>query len=391
MFAIWLSTILLLTLGFLIEWGITFNEIYWWITASVSTEIANFQEVRSLYDYALSLKFVIDLLVYSWYLSIAGFDLVTFVWRRLAVRISDQSWESKEESRHRYDLVACALYFAFALVANTLLPLLADVSMHLMFGGNQGFDTQWMTRIMSEAIHLIFLTIGLLLVSLMEHCYPRGAFLLAGALFSVYIVGEQVFEHLRHVASYGQLPLSSSSKALLDQVGFPAEKCLLGSDYDAHCSLTRITIGRHLMALLTEAEQTAILAHELGHWSAGHPWIRVTWNFIIGISSISLFFLYRHRYAKPHVPLAISLIAFHLLLAPVERVAVSLASNAISWSHERSADRFAANSGHGNSLISALTKITDSMFFGRNIHSTLFGLMYSTHPPNHLRSSLIKS
>jgi STE24 endopeptidase len=148
----------------------------------------------------------------------------------------------------------------------------------------------------------------------------------------------------------------------------------------------RIALFDTLIDRHTTDELLAVLAHEVGHYKAGHVLQRSVISILHGGV---LFFLLgvflRHRglfeaFYVEEPSVYVGLVLFGLLCSPIELL-LTIASNALSRRHERAADRFAIETtGDGPALAAALRRLAVENLSNLTPHPFWVFLTYS-HPP----------
>ena len=146
----------------------------------------------------------------------------------------------------------------------------------------------------------------------------------------------------------------------------------------------RIVLFDTLMDELTTGEIVAVLAHEIGHYKKKH----VVYSLLLSIITTGItfyilsLFLGNQQLAEAlggkEASFHLGIIGFSLLFSPISEV-LSLVVNAISRKNEYQADAFAASYGLGESLISALEKISVKSLSNLNPHPWIVFWYYS-HP-----------
>jgi STE24 endopeptidase len=148
---------------------------------------------------------------------------------------------------------------------------------------------------------------------------------------------------------------------------------------------------------LTDDEIIAVLAHELGHYKKHHIWINLT----IGVIQAALFLFFFSLISQSLIFTKVmggvgntaifylNALCFVLLIDPIQTL-LGVLMNAISRKMEYSADRFAAFSGMGSSLFSALKKISSLNYSNLTPHP-LYVLINHSHPTLYSRLVALKS
>jgi len=146
----------------------------------------------------------------------------------------------------------------------------------------------------------------------------------------------------------------------------------------------RIVLFDTLMKDLDTKEIVAVLAHEIGHYKKKH----VYQSMIISVLTMGVTFYILSLFLD-NLPLAealggkissfhLGLLGFSLLITPISEV-LGLVMNQLSRKNEYEADRFAAQFGLDDALISALKKISVKALSNLNPHP-LVVFWYYSHP-----------
>lgn len=155
--------------------------------------------------------------------------------------------------------------------------------------------------------------------------------------------------------------LRAALSALAGRAAFPLSKVLLvdGSSRSAHSNAyyygflgsKRIVIYDTLLQQVGPAGVEAVVAHELGHYRAGHNFC----NFLLGLAqSFAFCFLFGRCLASPALyaafglegrPVLPGLLLFSLAYGPVGHV-LGLCNNFLSRAFEYQADRYAVELGY---------------------------------------------
>ncbi|MDT8401688.1 MAG: M48 family metallopeptidase [Bacteroidales bacterium] len=147
----------------------------------------------------------------------------------------------------------------------------------------------------------------------------------------------------------------------------------------------RIVLFDTLIKDLEVSEITAVLAHEIGHYKKKHTLTMMLYGILqTGIMLFIFSFLDGNenltRAMGAEIPsFHISVLAFILIYSPVSRI-ISLFMNYLSRKHEYEADRFADEMYDGESLVSALKKLSVKNLSNMNPHPAYVFVHYS-HPP----------
>jgi len=157
----------------------------------------------------------------------------------------------------------------------------------------------------------------------------------------------------------------------------------------------RIVLYDTLQDQMTNEEIVAVLAHEFGHYKHRDTFRNMT----ISIVTIAVnLFIFSLLVGNPDLPAALggtapsfilALVAFSLLLSPID-IVLSPIGSAISRRAEYRADAFAAEHGHGETLISGLKKLAAHALSNLTPHPLVVWYSYS-HPTLAQRIRAIRS
>ncbi len=147
----------------------------------------------------------------------------------------------------------------------------------------------------------------------------------------------------------------------------------------------RIVLFDTLIEEMKNSEIVAVLAHEIGHYKKKHTLV----NIVISVlqTGITLFILsllinnpvLSRALGVEQPSFHIGLITFSLLYSPISTL-IGIATNILSRKYEYQADAFAKQYGLGNSLISALKKLSSKNLSNLTPHPAYVFVNYS-HPP----------
>jgi STE24 endopeptidase len=147
----------------------------------------------------------------------------------------------------------------------------------------------------------------------------------------------------------------------------------------------RIVLFDTLINDLSVDEITAVLAHEIGHYKKKHSLTMMLYGILQTGIMLYIFSILAGnesltRAMGAEIPsFHISALAFILIYSPVSRL-ISLYMNFLSRKHEYQADSFADETYRGESLISALKKLSVKNLTNLNPHPAYEFVHYS-HPP----------
>jgi len=148
----------------------------------------------------------------------------------------------------------------------------------------------------------------------------------------------------------------------------------------------RIALFDTLMEEMAPEEIVAVLAHEVGHARLGHIRKRLATGILKAGAVFYLMSLFLHSeglfaaFGMERMSLYAGLVFFALLYTPLS-LALAVAANAVSRRHEFEADAFAARTtGHPETMISALKKLSASNLSNPTPHPLTVWLEYG-HPP----------
>lgn len=146
----------------------------------------------------------------------------------------------------------------------------------------------------------------------------------------------------------------------------------------------RIVLYDTLMDQLTTDEIVAVLAHEMGHYRHGDTIKQMLLSMATIVIYLFVFSLFVDNAALSEalggerVSFALAIVAFGLLLSPINYI-ISPLSNAYTRRCEYCADRFAADMGMSQPLISGLKKLTAESLGNLTPHPLVVKITYS-HP-----------
>lgn len=146
----------------------------------------------------------------------------------------------------------------------------------------------------------------------------------------------------------------------------------------------RIVLYDTLMDQLTTDEIVAVLAHEMGHYRHGDTIKQMLLSMATIVIYLFVFSLFVNNAALSEalggqrVSFALAIVAFGLLLSPINYI-LSPLSNAYTRRCEYRADRFAADMGMSQPLISGLKKLTAESLGNLTPHPLVVKITYS-HP-----------
>ncbi|MBI5540293.1 MAG: M48 family metallopeptidase [Bacteroidia bacterium] len=149
-------------------------------------------------------------------------------------------------------------------------------------------------------------------------------------------------------------------------------------------SKKRIVLYDTLINDLTVNEIVAVLAHEIGHNKKKHVYSGLVLSFIqtgLMLYILSLFLdspILSQALGVDKPAFHISIIAFGILYSPVSMI-LGMANTIISRKNEYAADKFAANYGQSEYLISALKKLTVNNLSNLTPHP-LYVFFHYSHP-----------
>lgn len=151
-------------------------------------------------------------------------------------------------------------------------------------------------------------------------------------------------------------------------------------------SKKRVFLYDTLTDKLTNDEIVAVLAHELGHYKKHHIWINLSIGIVQSAALLYVFNLISQNILFTQVMggtsqsavFYLNVLCFVLLIEPIQTL-LSIFLNVFSRKMEYSADHFANSYGMGNSLGSALKKISSLNYSNLTPHPFYVLVNYS-HP-----------
>ncbi len=147
----------------------------------------------------------------------------------------------------------------------------------------------------------------------------------------------------------------------------------------------RIVLFDTLIKEMTSEEIVAVLAHEIGHYKHKHIYKSLAASIIETGFTLFVFGLFvgsdalSQALGVESASFHIALIAFGIIYSPLSSI-IGIVSNIISRKNEYQADNFAAKYNYGESLISALKKLSSHNMSNLTPHPLVVKLTYS-HPP----------
>jgi len=146
----------------------------------------------------------------------------------------------------------------------------------------------------------------------------------------------------------------------------------------------RIVLFDTLIGELSTDEIVAVLMHEIGHYQKHHIINSMILSFIQTGIMLFIFSLFvsqpvlSQALGMPGASFHIGLIAFGILYSPIS-IVIGLMMNTFSRKNEYQADRFAADFGMSNSLISSLKKLSVTNLSNLTPHP-LYVFFHYSHP-----------
>ena len=146
----------------------------------------------------------------------------------------------------------------------------------------------------------------------------------------------------------------------------------------------RIVLFDTLISELSTGEIVAVLMHEVGHYQKKHIFASMLLSLIQTGIMLFIFSLFvsqpvlSQALGAPDASFHIGLITFGILYSPISTL-IGLMMNAFSRKNEYQADHFAASFGMGNTLISALKKLSVTNLSNLTPHP-LYVFFHYSHP-----------
>ena len=199
--------------------------------------------------------------------------------------------------------------------------------------------------------------------------------------------------------------LMDSIKVYSEKVKFPLTKVFVidGSKRSKKANAFFSGIGKKKKVVLYDTlienhtinELVAVLAHEIGHYKKKH----ITIGFILSVLQVgvTLFIMSLMIFntdlsmalGADHLAIHLNLIAFAILFSPVSKI-TGIFMNIFSRKNEFEADAFAANTFEGESLATALKKLSVDNLSNLYPHPWYVFFHYS-HPPLMLRLKALET
>jgi STE24 endopeptidase len=189
--------------------------------------------------------------------------------------------------------------------------------------------------------------------------------------------------------------LRKKIEAYAKSVNFPLENLFVidGSKRSTKANAFFSGIGKKKKIVLydtlinnhTEEELVAVLAHEVGHFKKKHIISSLALSIVqtgIILFILSLFVFnptLSSALGAESLAIHINLIAFGILFSPISHI-IGIFMNMLSRKNEYEADRYAAETYDGKSLMTALKKLSESNLSNLTPHPAYVFVHYS-HPP----------
>lgn len=308
------------------------------------------------------------------------------------------------------------VFFGILMIADEILDLPFDWYATFRIEEKFGFNKSTPQIFFSDVIKGIFLSIiigGLILTAVLfiYHHFDKWFWLLAWTVISVFSLVMSFFYSEWIVPLFNkQTPLEEGElrtaiENFAQKAGFELDNIYVmdGSKRSTKANAyftgfgkkKRVVLFDTLIEELSVDEIVAVLAHEIGHYKKKHIIYSMILSAItMGITFYILsLFLGNQQLAEAlggsEASFHLGIIGFSLLFAPISEV-LGLALNFISRKNEYEADAFAAQYGLGESLISALKKISVKSLSNLNPHPWVVFWYYS-HPTLLQRINAIES
>ena len=308
------------------------------------------------------------------------------------------------------------IYCLSLLIASTLISLPFNIFSTFVTEQKFGFNQTTIKTFVGDQIKSLLLTIvlfGLLLsIVLVIFEYSSYAWLvcwLAVTIFTIsitFIAPAWIMPLFNKFIPLEKSELRTKIEDYAAKVNFKFKNIFIidGSKRSSHSnafftgfgSTKRIALFDTLVEEHSENEILAILGHEIGHYKLKH----IHMSTFIGIITTGIIFfilsivielntLYE-AFGMDHQSIYSGLIFFSFLYTPVQLL-LSILGQYISRRNEHSADRWACNNGQdGNTLISALKKLSAHNLSNLTPHPAYVFFNYS-HPPIKQRIELIRN
>ncbi|KAF6207005.1 hypothetical protein GE061_018242 [Apolygus lucorum] len=215
---------------------------------------------------------------------------------------------------------------------------------------------------------------------------------IAMVLMAIYI---QYFVPQRYSTLENEPSVHDSIKRLTTSVGYPSDKVYVNPDFNAApnayfigvLGANMIMISRSLINMLGPQQLTAVVAHELGHWSKDHNIIHLALS-VLEVSTVSIGVAYSYDsetlvkifgFGKDKPQAIITLYMWIAYVSPLISDFLNGVRSVIGRLCEFYADDFACNVGLGSDLKAALLLLA-SKSTAYPIFDPLFSAWYLGHP-----------
>lgn len=314
-----------------------------------------------------------------------------------------------------HHILVSLLFFGILFLAFDIISEPFDIYDTFKIEQKYGFNTTTVKTYILDKIKSWMLTIiiggGLLyLIIFIYHLDPTWFWFYAWCVVILFSIFMNMFYSVLIVPLFNkQKPLEEGElrdaiMKFADEAGFKISKIFVidGSKRSTKANAyfsglgpkKRIVLYDTLIKEMSTEEIVAVLAHEIGHYKHKHIYKSLITSVIETGFTLFIFGLFvgsdslSQALGVESASFHIALIAFGIIYSPLSSV-IGIISNIISRKGEYQADAFAKKYGYGDSLISALKKLSSHNMSNLTPHPTVVFLSYS-HPPIYERVKAIK-
>ncbi len=305
-----------------------------------------------------------------------------------------------------FEPVTNLLFFGSVFIISDLIGLPFSIYGTFVIEEKFGFNKTTVKTFILDKIkgYVLAIIVGGILISLLIYLIMlmgSGFWLYFWAVITVFVLFLNVFYTSLILPLFNKLSpmedgeLKESIQSYSDKVDFPLKNIFVidGSKRSSKGNAFFSGLGKQkkvvlydtLIANHTTEELTAVFAHEVGHFKKKH----IILGTIISILTIGLMlFLMSLMITSSEVSYAmggeitalhLNILAFGILYSPVSTI-LGLIGNVISRKNEYEADNYAVTTYDGESLISALKKLSGDQLSNLTPHPAYVFFHYS-HPP----------
>lgn len=226
--------------------------------------------------------------------------------------------------------------------------------------------------------------------------------------FIIYLFSEKFTRIFNKLIPLEEGSLRTKLEDLLSSNGYKVKDIMVmdGSKRSTKANAMFMGLGKQktivlydtIINLLTEDEIVAVFAHELGHGKHKDTlkgYIESMFNILIivlfvWVLTLPFFYGVYTDFGFNELNYGFAFIILMSVIMPVASPLLGLITNKISRKHEYAADKFAAELGYGDYLISSLKKLSSNHLDNLSPHPVVVSLTYS-HPTTSQRIDAINN